>query len=65
LRCQYGYPAFALIDMAVLALSFQRADGFQNALHLVGQEMRIGHECRPFIGIKWDESWSARVLCRG
>jgi ubiquinone biosynthesis protein Coq4 len=58
---QYGYPAFALIDLTAIALAFRQAQGFQRAIDLVGQGMRMGHECKPLMGIKWEEGFDKPV----
>jgi ubiquinone biosynthesis protein Coq4 len=54
---QFGYPAFVLIDLAAMALTFHRAEGFQNAITDVGRGMKMGHECKPLLGVKWEEGW--------
>ena len=54
---QFGYPAFVLIDLAVMALSFRRGEGFDRNFADVGRGMRIGQECKPLAGIKWEEGW--------
>jgi ubiquinone biosynthesis protein COQ4 len=52
---QYGYPAFALIDLTAIALAFKQAQGFQRAIDLVGQGMKMGHDCKALMGVKWEE----------
>jgi ubiquinone biosynthesis protein COQ4 len=54
---QYGYPAFVLIDLAGMALTFMQAQGFQSQFTDVGRGMKMGHECAPLLGIKWEEGW--------
>lgn len=58
---QFGYPAFALIDLTAIALAFQQAQGFQNALDLVGMGMNMGHRCKPLLGVKWEDGWDKPV----
>jgi ubiquinone biosynthesis protein COQ4 len=63
---QFGYPAFVLIDLAAMALTFHRAEGFQNALNDVGRGMLMGHDCKPLLAVKWEEGWEKPVaLARG
>jgi ubiquinone biosynthesis protein COQ4 len=52
---QYAYPAFAIIDLTAIALAFRQAQGFQHAIDLVGQGMKMGHDCKPLLGVKWEE----------
>ncbi len=54
---QYGYPAFVLIDLAGMALTFMQAQGFAGQFTDVGRGMKMGHECKPLLGVKWEEGW--------
>jgi ubiquinone biosynthesis protein Coq4 len=58
---RFGYPAFALIDLANMALTFHRAEGFQDALDDVGRGMLMGHACKPLLAVKWEEGWEKPV----
>jgi ubiquinone biosynthesis protein COQ4 len=58
---QFGYPAFVLIDLAAMALTFHRAEGFQNAVNDVGRGMLMGHDCKPLLAVKWEEGWEKPV----
>jgi ubiquinone biosynthesis protein COQ4 len=44
---QFGYPAYVLIDLAAMALTFQQGEGFQNAIDDVGRGLMMGHSCKP------------------
>ena len=58
---QFGYPAFVLIDLAAMALTFRRAAGFHDALNDVGRGMKMGSECKPLLAVKWEEGWEKPV----
>jgi ubiquinone biosynthesis protein Coq4 len=58
---QFGYPAFVLIDLAAMALTFHQAQGFHDAFTDVGRGMKMGHECKPLLGVKWEEGWEKPV----
>jgi ubiquinone biosynthesis protein COQ4 len=58
---QFGYPAFVLIDLAAMALTFHRAEGFLDALNDVGRGMNMGHQCKPLLAVKWEEGWDKPV----
>jgi ubiquinone biosynthesis protein COQ4 len=58
---QFGYPAFVLIDLTAMALTFHRAEGFQTALDDVGRGMLMGHNCKPLLAVKWEEGWEKPV----
>jgi ubiquinone biosynthesis protein Coq4 len=54
---QFGYPAYLLIDLAAMALSIHQAGAFQQTFDWVGVGMKLGRDCRPLAGIKWEEGW--------
>jgi ubiquinone biosynthesis protein COQ4 len=58
---QFGYPAFVLIDLAAMALTFHHAQGFHTALNDVGRGMMMGHACKPLLAVKWEEGWEKPV----
>jgi ubiquinone biosynthesis protein Coq4 len=57
LAYQYGYPAFAMIDLTAVALAFQQAQGFQQAVDLVGAGIQIARSARPLMGVRWEDGW--------
>jgi hypothetical protein len=42
-----------LLELANMALTFHRAEGFQNALDDVGCGMLMGHACKSLLAVKW------------
>ena len=54
---QYGYPAFAMIGLTAVALAFQQAQGFQQAIDLVAAGIRIARACKPLMGTRWEDGW--------
>ena len=58
---QYGYPAFAMIDLTAVALAFQQAHGFQHAIDLVGAGMQMARVCKPLMGTRWEDGWEKPV----
>jgi ubiquinone biosynthesis protein COQ4 len=52
---QYGYPAFAMIDLAAVALAFQQAQRCQQAIDLVGAGIHIARSARPLMGVRWED----------
>ena len=61
LAYQYGYPAFAMIDLTAVALAFQQAQGFQQAIDLVSAGIQIARSARPLMGIRWEDGWDKPV----
>jgi ubiquinone biosynthesis protein COQ4 len=53
--------ADVLLDLANMALTFHRAEGFQNSLDDVGRGMLMGHGCEPLLAVKWEEGWEKPV----
>ena len=58
---QYGYPAFAMIDLTAVALAFQQAHGFQEAIDFVGAGMLIARPCKRLRGLRWEDGWDKPV----
>jgi len=58
---QYGYPAFAMIDLTAVALAFQQAHGFQQAIDFVGAGIQIARACKPLMGTRWEGGWDKPV----
>lgn len=54
---QFGYPAYLLIDLAAMALSVHPGGAFQQTFDWIGVGMKMGHDCKPLAGIKWEEGW--------
>jgi ubiquinone biosynthesis protein COQ4 len=52
---QYGYPAFATIDLTAVALAFHQAQGFQQAIDFVGVGVQIARACKPLMGTRWED----------
>ncbi|HXJ81130.1 MAG TPA: Coq4 family protein [Candidatus Methylomirabilis sp.] len=58
---QYGYPAFAMIDLTAVALAFQQAHGFQQAIDFVGAGIQMARACKPLMGARWEDGWDKPV----
>src|SRR5262249_29243012 len=52
---QYGYPAFAMIDLTAVALAFQQAQGFQQAIDLASVESQAAGAPRPLRGRRGED----------
>jgi ubiquinone biosynthesis protein Coq4 len=44
-----------------VALAFQQAQGFQQAIDLVSAGIQIARSARPLMGIRWEDGWDKPV----
>jgi ubiquinone biosynthesis protein Coq4 len=54
---QFGYPAYLLIDLAAMASSVRPGGPFQQTFDWIGVGMKLGRDCKPLAGVKWEEGW--------
>lgn len=56
--CQFGYPAFVLLDVAALRLCLHRARNFPWSGEFVASGTRLARVgAQPLLGKRWEEGW--------
>lgn len=53
---QYGYPAFITIDLAVMALSMLRVEGWGEHVHYVRAGWDMAEQIKPLMGVNREEA---------